>query len=132
MVSFKFSFGVVGKSKEKGIVNKYVIIVAKCESYKTKGKKVVYARRLDEYNHRIKIIRDSENRKTVDTRFYIPFAAGLIAKGKIVKMPFAKELFHITTCYNRGDSESTILAFQEWKEYEDKVKNNLIDVNNEL
>ena len=31
MVSFKFSFGVVGKSKEKGIVNKYVIIVAKCE-----------------------------------------------------------------------------------------------------
>ncbi len=112
MVSFKFSFGVVGKSKEKGIVNKYVIIVAKCEgiiryidgtykveyngklysitgeSYRTKGKKVVYARRLDEYNHRIKIIRDSENRKTVDTRFYIPFAAGLIAKGKIVKMPF--------------------------------------------
>ena len=75
MVSFKFSFGVVGKSKEKGIVNKYVIIVAKCEgiiryidgtykveyngklysvtgeSYRTKGKKVVYARRLDEYNH---------------------------------------------------------------------------------
>ena len=47
-------------------------------------------------------------------------------------MPFAKELFHITTCYNSGDSESTILAFQEWKEYEDKVKNNLIDVNNEL
>ena len=36
-----------------------------------------------------------------------------------------RELFHITTCYNRGDSESTILAFQEWKEYEDKVKNNL-------
>ena len=31
MVSFKFSFGVVGKSKEKGIVNKYVIIVAKCD-----------------------------------------------------------------------------------------------------
>ena len=108
MVSFKFSFGIVGKSKEKGIVNKYVIIVAKCEgiiryidgtykveyngklysitgeSYRTKGKKVVYARRLDEYNHRIKIIRDSENRKTVDIRFYIPFAAGLIAKGKIV------------------------------------------------
>ncbi len=156
MVSFKFSFGVVGKSKEKGIVNKYVIIVSKCEgiiryvdgtykveyngklysitgeSYRTKGKKVVYARRLDKYNHRIKIIRDSENKKTVDTRFYIPFAAGLIAKGKIVKMPFAKELFHITTCYNRGDSESTILAFQEWKEYEDKVKNKLVDINNEL
>ena len=80
MVSFKFSFGVVGKSKEKGIVNKYVIIVAKCEgiiryidgtykveyngklysitgeSYRTKGKKVIYARRLDKYNHRIKII----------------------------------------------------------------------------
>ena len=55
----------------------------------------------------------------------------LIAKGKLLNV-FAKELFHITTCYNRGDSESTILAFQEWKEYEDKVKNNLIDVNNEL
>ena len=71
-------------------------------------------------------------RLAVDIENFDPENPAFNPKGKIVKMPFAKELFHITTCYNRGNSESTILAFQEWKEYEDKVKNNLIDVNNEL
>ena len=44
MVSFKFSFGVVGKSKEKGIANKYAIIVAKCEGIirYIDGKKWIY------------------------------------------------------------------------------------------
>lgn len=156
MVTFKFSFGAVTKSREKEHTNRYVIIVAKCEgvirivnniykveyngklysitgeSYRTKGKRVIYARVLDKYNHRIKIIRDLDDRKTVDTRFYIPFAVGLIAKGKIVKMPFQQELFHITTCYNCGDIESAVLAFREWKEYEDKIKNGEIDINKEL
>lgn len=93
------------------------------ESYNTKGKKILYARKLDCYGHRIKIIRDMDNRAYVDTRHYVPFAAGLIAKGRIVKLPFSGELFHIVSCYSLGDAESVIKAFQEWKEYENKHNN---------
>ena len=93
------------------------------ESYETKGKKVVYARRLDKFNHRIKIIRDSDSRSRLDIKHYVPFAAGLIAKGRIIKLPFTSELFHIVSCYSLGDAESAIKAFREWKEYEDKLNN---------
>ena len=97
------------------------------ESYNTKGKKVLYARKLDSYGHRIKIIRDVNNRASVDIRHYVPFAAGLIAKGRIVKLPFSSELFHIVSCYSLGDSESVVKAFQEWKEYENKQNNENVD-----
>ena len=93
------------------------------ESYNTKGKKILYARKLDCYGHRIKIIRDIDNRAYVDTRHYVPFAAGLIAKGRIVKLPFSGELFHIVSCYSLGDTESVVKAFQEWKDYENKHNN---------
>lgn len=93
------------------------------ESYNTKGKKVLYARRLDKFGHRIKIIRDTDNRAEVDNKHYVPFAAGLIAKGRIVKLPFTSELFHIVSCYSLGDSESVIKAFREWKEFENKFNN---------
>lgn len=95
------------------------------ESYNTRGKKILYARKLDCYGHRIKIIRDMDNRAYVDTKHYVPFAAGLIAKGRIVKLPFSNELFHIVSCYNAGDSESVIKAFDEWKEYENKQNENV-------
>lgn len=95
------------------------------ESYNTKGKKILYARKLDCYGHRIKIIRDMDNRAYVDTKHYVPFAAGLIAKGRIVKLPFSSELFHIVSCYNAGDSESVVKAFDEWKEYENKQNENV-------
>jgi hypothetical protein len=94
------------------------------ESYNTKGRKILYARKLDKYGHRIKIIRDADNRDYVDSRHYVPFAAGLIAKGRIVKLPFSSELFHIVSCYNAGDAESVVKAFKEWKEYE---QNNVVD-----
>ena len=93
------------------------------ESYNTKGKKILYARKLDCYGHRIKIIRDIDNRAYVDTRHYVPFAAGLIAKGRIVKLPFSGELFHIVSCYSLSDTESVVKAFQEWKDYENKHNN---------
>ena len=93
------------------------------ESYNTKGKKILYARKLDCYGHRIKIIRDMDNRAYVDTKHYVPFAAGLIAKGRIVKLPFSGELFHIVSCYSLGDTENVIKAFQEWKDYENKHNN---------
>ena len=66
-----------------------------------------------------------DNRAYVDTKHYVPFAAGLIAKGRIVKLPFSSELFHIVSCYSLGDSESVIKAFREWKEYEDKQNENV-------
>ena len=97
------------------------------ESYETKGKKILYARRLDNYCHRIKIIRDTDNRAHVDIKHYVPFAAGLIAKGRIVKLPFSSELFHIVSCYSLGDSESVIKAFREWKEFENKLNNENVD-----
>lgn len=93
------------------------------ESYNTKGKKILYARKLDCYGHRIKIIRDMDNRAYVDTKHYVPFAAGLVAKGRIVKLPFSGELFHIVSCYSLGDAESVVKAFQEWKDYENKHNN---------
>ena len=95
------------------------------ESYNTKGKKALYARRLDKYGHRIKLIRDQDSRYEVNIKHYVPFAAGLIAKGRIVKLPFSSELFHIVSCYNAGDSESVIKAFDEWKEYENKQNENV-------
>lgn len=97
------------------------------ESYETRGKRILYARRLDCYGHRIKIIRDNDNRAAVDTKHYVPFAAGLIAKGRIVKLPFSSELFHIVSCYSLGDSESVIKAFREWKDYENKLNNENVD-----
>ena len=93
------------------------------ESYETKDKKILYARRLDKYGHRIKIIRDTDNRAHVDIKHYVPFAAGLMAKGRIVKLPFSSELFHIVSCYSLGDSESVVKAFREWKEFENKLNN---------
>ena len=64
-----------------------------------------------------------DNRAYVDTKHYVPFAAGLIAKGRIVKLPFSSELFHIVSCYSLGDAESVVKAFQEWKDYENKHNN---------
>ena len=95
------------------------------ESFNTRGKRILYARRLDEFGHRIKVIRDQDSRYEVDSRHYVPFAAGLIAKGRIVKLPFSSELFHIVSCYSLGDSESVIKAFHDWKEFENKLNNNV-------
>ena len=97
------------------------------ESYETKGKKVLYARKLDKFGHRIKIIRDQDNRASVNSKHYVPFAAGLIAKGRLVKLPLSTELFHIVSCYSVGDSESVIKAFKEWKEFENKLNNENVD-----
>lgn len=93
------------------------------ESFNTKGKKALYARRLDKYGHRIKLIRDQDSRYEVNIKHYVPFAAGLMAKGRIVKLPFSGELFHIVSCYSLGDSESAIKALLDWKEFEDKLNN---------
>ena len=154
MVSFKFNFNLSAKPKKqtRSPSISYAVIESKieglvklledmtfrveykgklykitAESYETKGKKVLYARRLDKYGHRIKIIRDQDSRSHVDSRWYVPFAAGLIAKGRLVKLPLSGELFHIVSCYSLGDSESVVKAFHEWKEFEEKINNEKVN-----
>lgn len=156
MKAFKFNFNISLKPKRDKSQSKpnisYVVIESKVEgliklledmtfrveykgklykitseSYETKGKKILYARRLDNYGHRIKIIRDGDNREKADIKHYVPFAAGLIAKGRIVKLPFSLELFHIVSCYSISNSESVIKAFREWKEFENKLNNENVD-----
>lgn len=154
MVSFKFNFNVSAKPKKqtRSPSISYAVIESKIEgliklledmtfrveykgklykitneSYETKGKKILYARRLDKYGHRIKIIRDSDNRTHLNPQHYVPFAAGLIAKGRLVRLPLSGELFHIVSCYSLSDSESVIKAFKEWKEFEQKINNENVD-----
>lgn len=86
------------------------------ESYNCEGKKQVYLKRLDENGHRIKIIRDSDNR-TKMCNAYIPFAPGLVAKGRLIKTNYGSVLFHIRSVYNLGAHEDVKSAFDEWKEY---------------
>ena len=102
------------------------------ESFNSKGKKCVYAKKLDKYNHRIKIIRDKDSRIKVNSKFYCPFAPGLIARGKLVKTVFGPIKFHIVTSYNITDVEGIKNAFREWKEYESNLINEEIDERNEL
>lgn len=91
------------------------------ESFNSKGKKCIYARKLDKYNHRIKIIRDKDSRIKVNSKFYCPFAPGLVVRGKLIKTIFGPILFHIVVAYNATDVDSIKSAFQEWKRYEENV-----------
>lgn len=83
-------------------------------SYNSKNKKVVYAKNRDKFNHRIKIIRDNDSKFAVNKQHYIPFADGLTAKGKIIKSPFSKEQFHITSCHNQhyDSADASIEEFE--------------------
>lgn len=86
------------------------------DSYDTKNKKIVYCKFLDKYNHRIKIIRDY-NRIRLDSRFYVPFTAGLKCKGNIISRNY-KNLFKIIKVYPiyvdyENVNRDNLLAFNE-------------------
>lgn len=157
MPSFKVSFGFKAKTTRQKVSSKYIVIDTKCEgllcidnegvyrvkyrdkmypltteSYETRNKRVIYARWLDNYGHRIKIIRDKDNRRATNIKLYCAIAPGLLARGKLVKTAFSPIMFHVTTCYNMSDVEGMVLSIREWREYEDKVNNGEIDINNEL
>lgn len=157
MPSFKVSFGLKAKTIRQKVASKYVIIETGCnaeitiddkgvyrvkykdkiyplttESYETKNKRVIYARWLDEYGHRIKIIRDRDSRCKTNIKFYCAIAPGLYCRGKLVKTVFGPVLFHVVTCYNISDVDGVTLSIKEWRDYEDKVNNKEIDVENEL
>ena len=143
MVSLKFSFGRVQKTtkgriaatviynRAEGLIkiiegeykveyNNKLYPISE-DSYESKGKKVVYSTKLDKYNHRVKIIRDADNKSALNKQHYIPFAVGLIAKGRIIKPAFGKEQFHIVSCYAANDYDGIADAFNEWKEYEENL-----------
>lgn len=70
------------------------------ESLRTKGRRVVYARRRDTYGHRIKIIRPIGSRPAVPIHCYASIAEGLICRGKLLKNKYSVILFHISSCIN--------------------------------
>ena len=41
-------------------------------------------------------------------------------------------MFHVVMCYNIADVEGMALSLRDWKEYEEKVKNGELDIENEL
>ncbi len=88
------------------------------ESYDTKNRKIVYAKFLDKYNHRIKIIRDY-NRIRLDSRFYVPFTAGLRVKGHIVIRNFIT-YFNLKRVY------------QFYSDYENVNRDNFIKYNERI
>ena len=88
------------------------------DSYDTKNKKIVYCRFLDKYNHRIKIIRDY-NRIRLDSRFYIPFTAGLKCRGNII----ARNFF---TCFKINR------VYPIYVDYENVNRDNLLAFNEKL
>lgn len=65
------------------------------DSYDTKGKRCVYTRTKDKYNHRIKIIRDKEAMIKLNSKFYCPFGDKSIVIGNIVKTNFGQKMFKI-------------------------------------
>lgn len=157
MPFFDFSFSKVkAKGTKRKPAKRYIIIERNCEgviikeqdiyfvlynntkykitsqSYDGTNKRTIYARKRDKYNHRVKIIRDKDSRKWVDTRFYCAICDGLICKGKIVKNIFDEILFHIRVCYNPADVEGTSLALREWHRYKARIDAGEIDENNEL
>lgn len=104
MVTFNFSLSAI-KKKEKnkpktnvvttveGIVaivnNEYKLKVDNSlydidkNSIATKGKRIIYAKRLDEYGHRIKIIRNGEDAFDVGSEHYSSIAIGLKVKTNV-------------------------------------------------
>lgn len=86
------------------------------DCYNTKGKKEIYLKKLDQYGHRIKILRDIGARPRMNEDFYLPFAPGLVAKGKIIQLR-NEIVFHINRVYNLSCVDEVRDATKEWQEY---------------
>lgn len=156
MPTFNFSLLTKGKKRKTQEVGKYIVIERNCEgviinkdntykvlynnkvysitdeSFRTKGRKTIYAKFKDKFGHRIKIIRDKDSRPAVDRRFYSAICDGLVCKGKLVKIPLQGLLFHIKVCYNPADIEGTSIALREWRKYKEDVEKGDIDETKEL
>jgi hypothetical protein len=124
---------IVLESKVEGIINynnitkEYKVIVNKDgkeeynitkDSFRTKGKRIVYSKYLDNHGNYIKIYRDKDNVPELNSNFYLPFKPGLTAKGRIVQIE-GKKYFHIISCYSSVYNDEIIVANDEFKQYKD-------------
>ena len=75
---------------------------------------------------------DKDSRKATNIKFYCAIAPGLLVRGKIVKTAFNPIMFHVVMCYNIADVEGMVLSLRDWREYEEKVRNGELDIENEL
>ena len=156
MVVLKFVLSKVGNDRTNKVKPKYTVIENNCEgfivqingiykvkykdkiysitteSYDSNHRKTIYARWKDKFGHRIKIIRDVDNRKPTNIKHYCAICDGLICKGKLVNIPLQGTLFHIRVCYNPADVEGTSLALKEWLSYKERLNNGEIDETQEL
>lgn len=82
------------------------------DSYKCKGKKIIYLRQKNKY---IKIIRDGDNRPNMPN-MYIPFKENLKVKGCIIRSNF-KDTFKIISSYNSASQEEFDEALKEMKQF---------------
>ena len=64
-------------------------------TFSTKGKKVIYAKRRDERGHRIKIIRNFDDRRDIGTTHYARVTDGLYVIGNVITNSYGMELFYI-------------------------------------
>lgn len=85
------------------------------KSLSTDGCRVIYAKRLDKYGHRIKIIRDINNKEDIGSKFYCRLAPGLIVKGKVIRNEVNLELFQVTKVLNENDILSNSIDDKEWE-----------------
>lgn len=123
---------IIAKDGTYKVLYKNTVYSITDESFDTKGKKTIYAKWRDKYGHRIKFIRDKDNRPRAPRRLYAAICDGLVCKGKIIQPPLGGILFHIRICYNPADIEGTCLALKEWHRYKNQIENGEIDEKNEL
>ena len=75
----------------------------------------LHTKRLDEYGHRIKIIRDIDNKEDIGSKFYCRLAPGLTVKGKVIRNEVNLELFQVTKVLNENDILSNSIDDKEWE-----------------
>lgn len=115
IINYNFSTNIYTVIVNKGVKEEYNLTE---DSFRTKGKKIIYSKYLDKHGNYIKIYRDKDNVPELNSNFYLPFKPGLTAKGRIVQIN-GKKYFHIISCYSTVYSDEVVLADDEFKQYKD-------------
>lgn len=93
------------------------------DSYSCKGKRNIYARRLE--NRRVVcIIRNVEEYFECNHDVFLPFAVGSIVSGNIVQIGFSQQ-FVINKCWSDLNNEDAHLALEYYRDNYDTIINAL-------
>lgn len=98
------------------------------ESYKSKGKYIVYMQGFDSIR-RVRYIRNREERIETNPLFLAPFHAGVLVKGNIVFHNNSK-CFDIKKIYHDNKNEMCDKAFSFYKEHYKEINQNIINRRN--